>query len=182
MSLYGGIKFSTKNPEDEPEQRETPDPPDTGGGALPPTQSKQKQPPAFSSALKFAPRINKKPQKQPVSAAHVNALPLPRNPSTSEGTADIVRSAEPVLHSRSPAAQEENDAQLVFGPDGQPLAMAPAMTIGTKAKGGYRDRLGNDVSGEKKKKKKRVRTVRRLVKHAADRFKEKESTTSFPHF
>lgn len=50
--------------------------------------------------------------------------------------------------------------QLVFGPDGQPLAMAPAMTIGTKAKGGYRDRLGNDVSGEKKKKKKRVRIVR----------------------
>ncbi|XAO23895.1 hypothetical protein I312_102680 [Cryptococcus bacillisporus CA1280] len=155
MSLYGGIKFSTKNPEDEPEQRETPRPPDTGGDALPPHQSRQKQPPAFSSALKFAPRINKKPQKQPVSTAHVNALPLPRNPSTSEGTADIVRSAEPVLHSRSPAAQEENDAQLVFGPDGQPLAMAPAMTIGTKAKGGHRDRLGNDVSGEKKKKKKR---------------------------
>lgn len=158
MSLYGGIKFSTKNPEDEPEQRETPRQPDTD--ALPPTQSKQKQPPAFSSALKFAPRINKKPQKQPVSTAHVNALPLPRNPSTSEGTAGIVRSAEPLLHSRSPTAQEENGAQLVFGPDGQPLAMAPAMTIGTKAKGGYRDRLGNDVSGEKKKKKKRVRIVR----------------------
>lgn len=160
MSLYGGIKFSTKNLEDEPEQRETPRPADTDAGSLPPSQSRQKQPAAFSSALKFAPRINKKPQKQPAPSAHVTALPLPLNPSTVEGTADIVRSAEPVLHSRSPAAQEENDAQLVFGPDGLPLAKAPAMTIGAKAKGGYRDRLGNDVSGEKKKKKKKVGTVR----------------------
>ncbi|OWZ60169.1 splicing factor 45 [Cryptococcus neoformans c45] len=155
MSLYGGIKFSTKNLENEPEQGETPRPADTDAGSLPPSQSRQKQPAAFSSALKFAPRINKKPQKQPAPSAHVTALPLPLNPSTVEGTADIVRSAEPVLHSRSPAAQEENDAQLVFGPDGLPLAKAPAMTIGAKAKGGYRDRLGNDVSGEKKKKKKK---------------------------
>ncbi|WVQ80643.1 hypothetical protein IAT38_002748 [Cryptococcus sp. DSM 104549] len=183
MSLYGGIKFSATPSDTDPADPKsaTGAPSSTSSASAPGASSNGGNPPhklakapvGGSSALKFAPRINKKPaQARPAGtfgAAGAGQLGEARG---------IVRSAEPVLHSTSAAAPSHVTAtvhssaavgtappgggedEVILGPDGMPLAKAPAMTLAKgKGKGGSgwkRDRNLGDGQKRRRKKKKRV--------------------------
>ncbi|WVR07130.1 hypothetical protein IAU60_004171 [Kwoniella sp. DSM 27419] len=128
----------------------------------------------WSAALKFAPRIPKaKPAIRPVgfsagqtarsstnsASEHASLSPGPGASSQETQThaqgisSGIVRSAEPVLHTPVQSSAEDD---VQFGPDGMPLARAPAMTLhAAKVSGGKRDRKG-ELQKKRKKKKKRI--------------------------
>ena len=67
---------------------------------------------------------------------------------------DIVRSAEPQLFGVS----QQGKAEIVLGPDGRPLAKAPAMLLtSAKGKGKWKGKDGvQPADGKKRKKKKKV--------------------------
>ncbi|WVF71550.1 hypothetical protein IAT40_006358 [Kwoniella sp. CBS 6097] len=127
----------------------------------------------WSAALKFAPRVNK--PKPASSNPASNSRPagagfVPVSTSAASDTlqkqADIVRSAEPVLKSTNVPAlgigtgtgtgPAEDEVQ--FGPDGLPLAKAPAMTLNAAGKGAATKRgKAGDAQKKKKKKKRAIR-------------------------
>jgi splicing factor 45 len=113
--------------------------------AAPTVISKPVQPPKataeWSPALKFAPRLNKPKAARPAAG-----------PSTIYSAAPtvVVKHATVEKPTQAVQAVDERDEDIL-GPDGKPLARAPAMTLGTSAK---RDRGRTD--GKKKKGKKKV--------------------------
>ncbi|KAK8864315.1 hypothetical protein IAR55_001562 [Kwoniella newhampshirensis] len=179
MSLYGGIKFSAAEIQAQADaeaasDRATASTSDSKSGSTSTSTSAPKVAAGYSAALKFAPRIPKpKPTYRPAGFAPISSTssaPAPAStsyipPTINDGLTnvessgvriDIVRTAEPVLKS-----QEE---EVVLGPDGLPLAKAPAMTLaagGQKGKFGKRDRVGGD--GQKKKKKKKKKNQQPLM-------------------
>ena len=108
----------------------------------------------WSAALKFAPRIPKPKPTTPARPAGFSATTYSAAPTVIEAKADIIRTADPQL-------KVEDD--VVLGPDGKPLAKAPAMTLvaaGAKGNGKKaakreweRQRLMGEGAARKKKKK-----------------------------
>ncbi|TYJ55959.1 hypothetical protein B9479_003344 [Cryptococcus floricola] len=152
MSLYGGIKFTAptapqQQAEEQPSASSTPastsatsdEPAKT---TAPAQHAKTNSAVETSTALKFAPRINKKssrpalPASAPVVIPHIGISSKP----------DIVRAAEPVLTRSESSGKVNNDKEdeVVLGQDGVPLAQAPSMTLDpkgrTQAGGGDRKR------------------------------------------
>ncbi|WVQ99323.1 hypothetical protein IAU59_006455 [Kwoniella sp. CBS 9459] len=184
FSLPSGCSSSAK---DDPTSQAAQSPTGSASGSTTPAAggevgSKVKSTGEWSAALKFAPRVNKpKPAaSSTTSTARTSGFaPVPGTSSSTSATsstsgvsqpqnlsqkpADIVRSAEPVLKTTtvpppgaaSATASAEDDVQ--FGPDGLPLAKAPAMTLNAASKGlpGKRGKAG-DAQKKKKKKKRKI--------------------------
>nr|XP_018263166.1 uncharacterized protein I303_04659 [Kwoniella dejecticola CBS 10117]OBR85324.1 hypothetical protein I303_04659 [Kwoniella dejecticola CBS 10117] len=144
-----------------------------------------KKPGEWSAALKFAPRVNKprpQPSSRPAGFGNGNTTSTSQNasgsgsnsPNVSEShknAPDIIRSAEPTLNVNVnvnvPAggvgvglvgSNSKDEDEVQFGPDGLPLAKAPAMTLAATSKAlpgmGKRGREGDEKKKKKKKKKK----------------------------
>jgi len=174
MSLYSGIKFSsgqidpalslTGDPSSSSSSR-NPQDPGTAASTAPSSSNGEssklplvKPAGEWSAALKFAPRIPKsKPTAAPPRPAGFAATTYSAAPTVIEAKADLIRSAEPQL---------KVDDEVVLGPDGKPLARAPAMTLGVGDKRGLKtgkkgakrdwDRERGSGEGRKKKKKKKA--------------------------
>ncbi|WRT66274.1 uncharacterized protein IL334_003227 [Kwoniella shivajii] len=126
------------------------------------------KPGEWSAALKFAPRVNK-PKPAPATTrpsgftSSIASAPTPTTglgseSGVTESRVDTIRSAEPIITiAPTPGAGvglstlEQNEDEIQFGPDGLPLAKAPAMILDTKGK---RGREGDDKKKKKKKKRK----------------------------
>ncbi|OCF36771.1 hypothetical protein I316_01367 [Kwoniella heveanensis BCC8398] len=145
----------------------------------------------WSAALKFAPRVNKpKPTAASTSSTNNNGAStsasgfrpagfapvsstsssLSPGPGPSPGpSADIVRSAEPILKTvnvSTPGATKSTttaEDEVQFGPDGLPLARAPAMTLNAANKGSVAGKRGKAGDGQKKKKKKKRKIPQQLM-------------------
>ncbi|WWD17386.1 hypothetical protein CI109_101827 [Kwoniella shandongensis] len=170
MSLYSGIKFSASELQAQADAKTASDrnqaststsistsssTSETKPSSSGPSASAPKAAAGYSAALKFAPRIPK-PKPTTSNARPAGFVPAPLTSignglASASSSVDIVRSAEPILN-----VQQEKEIQ--FGPDGLPLAKAPAMTLaaGQKGKFGKRDRGAGDGQKKKKKKKKKI--------------------------
>ncbi|KAK6910192.1 hypothetical protein I203_104224 [Kwoniella mangroviensis CBS 8507] len=185
MSLYGGIKFasgsasaSVSAPASSEEGKPSSSQPSSSINPTPtrPTSAAPQKTGEWSAALKFAPRVNKPkpPTARPVGFSNTTST-IASSSSNSNGNSpvpgvvdaqtqtksDIIRSAEPVIATTigvgvgiSTGGQEVED-EVQFGPDGLPLAKAPAMTLAPKVVPGKgkREREGDDKKRKKKKKK-----------------------------
>nr|ODN88273.1 hypothetical protein L203_02882 [Cryptococcus depauperatus CBS 7841] len=159
MSLYSGIKFSSVNPDQEKEKNtstsnvattvEAADIKSTTDS----NSNKPKTTAEYSSALKFAPRINKKPAKPTAPTFSIPIVQRAAISCATESKPDVIRSAEPVINKSLLQPAEAQDG-IQLGPDGTPLAMAPAMTLAAEAvKEGYKDKIGDKKKKKKKRKK-----------------------------
>ena len=137
MSLYGGIKFTDaakaiagdapsplvakeEASAGPPGSKQVASETDSAGPSTGPPSIPHPKPVVQSDVLKFAPRINKaKPMNKPVgtSIPVYSAPPSISSPGPSSSRPESVPSK---------GAEEE---QVVLGPDGRPLAKAPAMTL-----------------------------------------------------
>ncbi len=187
MSLYSGIKFGNGQSDPTVATSATPsssistrvDEPSTSASPSASPANIESSKPAlakpageWSTALKFAPRIPKaKPITAPPRPAGFSTTTYSAVPTVIEAKADIVRSAEPQL---------KVEDEVVLGPDGKPLARAPAMTLGAGGekrgpakgkKGAKREwaRGRGPGEGAKKKKKKKVGRLLRVMQIKAER-------------
>ncbi|WWC89415.1 uncharacterized protein L201_004339 [Kwoniella dendrophila CBS 6074] len=134
----------------------------------------------WSAALKFAPRVkqskptNNNSSSRPIGFSTITSTTSSTNPSSSHSPiqqnsesgitpkSDIIRSAEPTISTNNGGVgvglgTGPIEDEVQFGPDGLPLAKAPAMTLAPKsgAGTGMKGKRGRENDDKKKKKKKK---------------------------